>query len=89
MCVDVRVWMCLRGCACVKMLVCVIVVVCVNVFVQDRERFWYIEDVDLTTLFPLFMAWAKTMGSSLRKELQDIGDALHEGRMDEVSRGIQ
>ena len=56
---------------------------------QDRERFWYIEDVDLTTLFPLFMAWAKTMGSSLRKELTDIGDALHEARMDEVSRGIQ
>jgi fumarate reductase subunit D len=45
--------------------------------------------VDLTTLFPLFMAWAKTMGSSLRSELQTIGLALHEGRMDEVSRGIQ
>lgn len=43
----------------------------------------------MTTLFPLFMAWAKTMGSSLRSELQTIGLALHEGRMDEVSRGIQ
>ena len=56
---------------------------------QNRNRFWYIEDVELQALFPLFMAWARTMGSSLRQELATIGLALHENRMDEVSRGIQ
>ena len=51
--------------------------------------FWYIEDVELQALFPLFMNWAKTMGSSLRQELASTGLALHENRMDEVSRSIQ
>ena len=56
---------------------------------QNRNRFWYIEDVELQALFPLFMNWAKTMGSSLRQELASTGLALHENRMDEVSRSIQ
>ena len=63
---------------------------CVHFSKDSRSRFWYVpESMAITALFPMFMSWARTMSDTLRFELRAMGWALGEGRLDEVSRGVQ
>ncbi len=63
---------------------------CVHFSKDSRTRFWYVpESMAITALFPMFMSWARTMSDTLRFELRAMGWALGEGRLDEVSRGVQ
>ena len=63
---------------------------CVHFSKDSRTRFWYVpESMAINALFPMFMSWARTMSETLRFELRAMGWALGEGRLDEVSRGVQ
>lgn len=63
---------------------------CVHFSKDSRSRFWYVpENMNISVLFPMFMAWGRTMSETLKFELRAMGWALGEGRLDEVSRGVQ
>jgi hypothetical protein len=58
---------------------------------NDRNRFWFIDKggMDASTLAGVFLAWLRTMRTSLRDEVGELGNALAANNVEEVSRCIQ
>eukprot|EP01138_Halocafeteria_seosinensis_P013727 gb/GECG01014018.1/.p1 GENE.gb/GECG01014018.1/~~gb/GECG01014018.1/.p1 ORF type:complete len:1562 (+),score=342.66 gb/GECG01014018.1/:1-4686(+) len=64
---------------------------CVRFQKQNKEAFWYLDEnnMNLASLFPLFISWSRTVSCNVRNELRSMGRHMANGRPTEVSAAIQ